>query len=78
MTFQQWLETTGTEHSDIETFKRRMEYGDAGNRDNKWIAAGIAYQAGIHEGERLALQRLAQTIYDRRDIEIDAPRMKPR
>ena len=76
MTFQEWLKTTGSEHSDIETFKRRMEYGDAGNPDNKWIAAGIAYEAGIQEGKRLALQQLALVIYDRRDIEVDNPHVK--
>lgn len=70
MTFQEWSTGSSTyEHSDIETFKRRMEYGDAGNTDNKWIAASIAYDAGIQEGLRRAAARIEYTIMRGREDE---------
>jgi len=69
MTFAEWINTSGSEHSDIESFKQRMEIGDAGNPDNKWIAASYAYNAGIQEGLRLAAERMRTVIIDGRPRE---------
>ena len=43
-------------------YRERIKFGEKGNKSNPIIAARITYDAGIREGKRLALEKIAKII----------------
>lgn len=61
MTFEEWAESNDYYPNQ---FRERLEAGEKGNKLNPWLAANLAYKAGINEGKRLASERIAKLIND--------------
>jgi hypothetical protein len=59
-TFYEWCDTEPKE------FLERMEAGETGNRENPWIAARYAFEAGVRAGEEIAARRLTEVILNRK------------
>lgn len=57
--FTAWQESNDP---DAHEFLRRMEKGEKGNPENPWIAARLAFEAGVKAGKDLAAERLAKLV----------------
>jgi len=57
--FIEWFESNDP---DAQEFCRRMKHGEAGNPENPWIAARMAFEAGIKAGKDAAADRLAELV----------------
>lgn len=47
---------------DAHEFLRRMKAGEAGNPENPWIAARLAFEAGVKAGKEIAIVKLAAVV----------------